>query len=104
MIKVIFHLKTEIQRQNQATLKKGKFYPVLTWEKVRNATSYKVYVYVDDFCRETFDAESGVSLSFLQPGIYEIAVKAIGDLTLYSPSALSEKIPFVVEEEKWLGW
>ncbi len=70
----------------------------ITWDEVENATTYSIYLYQDNKCIDSFEAAPGVSLTFLEPGIYQIAVRAIGDLELYTPSALSSKIMFEIKE------
>ena len=70
----------------------------VTWDTVLNATTYSIYLYQDNKCIETFEAAPGVCLSFIEPGVYQLAVRAIGDLEQYLPSALSSKITFELKE------
>ena len=70
----------------------------ISWDEVENATTYSIYLYQDSKCIESFEATPGFTVAFLDPGIYQVAVRAIGDLEIYSPSALSTKVTFEVKE------
>ena len=70
----------------------------ISWDEVENATTYSIYLYQDNKCIESFEATPGFTVAFLEPGIYQVAVRAIGALETYLPSELSKKITFEIKE------
>lgn len=70
----------------------------LSWDEVLNATTYSIYLYKENKCIDTFEAAPGICLSFLEPGVYQASVRAVGDLEIYTPSQLSKKVLFEIKE------
>ena len=73
---------------------------VVTWDSVENAETYSVFFYYQGACIKSVDAESGLVVDFLEPGTYEVGVRAYGDLQLYNPSKMSRLVKFSVEVEE----
>ena len=74
----------------------------LTWDSVNDAVYYKVYIYKNDVCVETTQAQSGVVLTQLdsiEEGTYEVAIVAFGNSETHKNSAFTEKISFVAPEK-----
>ena len=75
----------------------------LTWDNVENAVYYKVYVYKNNVCVETVQAESGVVLTELDAvleGSYEVSIVAFGDSETHKNSAFSERVTFTLPEKQ----
>ena len=70
----------------------------ISWDEVENATTYSIYLYQDNKCIESFEATPGFTVAFLEPGIYQVAIRAIGALETYLPSELSTKVTFEIKE------
>ena len=74
----------------------------LTWDSVEDAVYYKVYVYKNDICVDTIQAESGVVLTELEAvveGSYEVSVVAFANSETHKNSAFSERVTFTLPEK-----
>ena len=74
----------------------------VTWDNVTDAIYYKVYVYKNNVCVETIQAESGVVLTELdavEEGSYEVSIVAFGNSETHKNSAFSERVTFTLPEK-----
>lgn len=70
----------------------------LTWSEVEGASMYSIYIYQEDTCILTENAESGYIIKGLEPGVYKVGIRTIGDSETYRSSAVSDLITFEVTE------
>lgn len=73
----------------------------IVWEDVENATGYEVYI--DDVLYGSILLESPFNFSLLEPNIYNIKIKALGDDSYYIDSEFSDAIEIVLEPNERLA-
>lgn len=66
----------------------------VTWELDKNAVVYVIYIYKDNKLIKSISKNEHFVLDITENGIYQAAIKAIGDGTLYYSSSVSNKVTF----------
>ena len=66
----------------------------VTWELDKNAVVYIIYIYKDNKLIKSISKNEHFVLDITENGIYQVAIKAIGDGTLYYSSSVSNKVTF----------